>query len=90
MPVDVKITAIAGTRVLVDIEIYGPAGEQVHQQVFDNQAFGPGETKVYTTVWTVPGDAPAGEYTIKVGVFTPEWGKVHDWNDRAATFTVSQ
>lgn len=90
LPVDAKVTSTAGTRALVDIEIHNAAGEKVHQQAFDNQTFGPGETKAFTTVWAVPGDAPPGEYTVKIGVFTPGWGKVHDWNDNAAKFTVGR
>ena len=90
LPVDAKVTATAASRALIDIEIYSPAGEKVHQQAFDGQSFGPGETKAFTTVWTVPGDAAPGEYTVKVGVFTPGWGKVHDWNDNAAKFTVGR
>lgn len=88
MPVDAKVTSTAGVKALIDIEIYSPSGEKVHQQAFDNQSFGPGEMKVVTTVWNVPVDAAPGEYMVKVGVFTPGWGKLHVWNDTAAKFTV--
>jgi hypothetical protein len=89
MPVDVKVTSTTASMALVDIEIYSPSGEKVHQQAYDGQTFGPGATKVYSTVWSVPPDAVPGEYTVKVGVFTPGWGRVYDWNDKAATFTVN-
>jgi hypothetical protein len=88
MPVDVKVTATAGSTALVNVEVYSPSGEKVHQQFYDDQEFGPGQTKVYSAVWSVPGDAPPGTYTVKVGVFSAGWGRVHDWNDNAATFTV--
>jgi hypothetical protein len=90
LPIDVKVTSTAATRVVVDIEVYSPAGEKVHQEARDDQSFGPGETKAFTTFWQVPGDAPPGEYVVKVGIFTPGWGNVHDWNDRAGTFTVGR
>lgn len=90
LPVDVKVTSTAGIRVLVDVEIYSPSGEKVHQQAFDNQSFGPGETKAFTTIFPVPPGAAPGEYVVKVGVFTPGWGKVYDWNDNAAKFTVGR
>lgn len=90
MPIDVKVVATTSSTALVDIEIYSPSGEKVHQQAYDGQSFGPGQTKVYSTVWTVPAGAQAGEYVVKVGVFTPGWGRLHDWNDRAATFTVTR
>jgi hypothetical protein len=38
----------------------------------------------------VPGGATPGEYVVKVGVFSPGWGKVYDWNDSAATFSVGR
>lgn len=88
MPVDVKVTATAGSTALVDVEVYSPNGEKVHQQVYDGQTFGPGATVVYSSVWSVPADAPHGTYTVKVGVFSPGWGRVYDWNDNATTFTV--
>jgi hypothetical protein len=90
LPVDLKITSTAKTSVLVDVEIYNPAGEKVHQQAFDNQAFGPGETKVYTTFWSSPPDAAPGEYVVKIGVFTPGWGRLHEWNDTASKFTLGR
>lgn len=88
--VDVLVTATAGLRALVDVEIYGPTGQKVHQQFFDNEAFGPGETRGFATGWVVPADAPGGEYTVKVGVFTPGWGRVYDWNDAASGFVVQR
>jgi hypothetical protein len=38
----------------------------------------------------VPANAASGEYIVKVGVFTPGWGKLYDWNDTAAKFTVGR
>ena len=31
-----------------------------------------------------------GEYVVKVGVFTPGWGKLYDWNDAAAKLIVAR
>ena len=90
IPVDVKVTSTTQANALVDIEIYSPTGEKVHQQAYDGQSFGPGQTKVYSTVWAVPAGAAPGMYTVMVGVFTPGWGRVYDWNDKAATFEVTR
>jgi hypothetical protein len=56
----------------------------------DNQSFGPGESKPYSTAWAVPASAETGDYVVKVGVFTPGWGKLYDWNDDAAKFTITR
>jgi hypothetical protein len=88
--IDVKVTATAGVKALVDIEIYHMSGAKVLQKVSDDQAFRPGESKAYTVVWTAPSDATLGDYVVKVGVFAPGWGKQYDWADSAATFTVAR
>ena len=90
VPNDVKVTGTINVKALVAIQVFHAGGQKVYEQVVDNQSFGPGETKPYSTVWTVPGDAASGEYVVKVGVFTPGWGKLYDWNDAAAKFTVTR
>ena len=64
-------------KALVDLEVYSMDGQKVHQKAMDNQAFGPGETKVVLDglARARPTQQP-GEYVVKVGVFTPGWGKV--------------
>ena len=53
-------------------------------------SLGPGQTKRYSTIWTVPATAKEGEYIGTVGNFTPGWGKVYDWNVAAATFSAAR
>ena len=90
MAIDVDVTSTAGVGVLVDAEVYGPAGDKAYQKFWDNESFGPGQTKRYTFSLTVAPNSAVGEYTIKVGVFSPGWGKVYDWNDNAAKLTVGR
>ncbi len=90
VPIDVKVTSTVGVMALVAIQVFHLGGQKVHELVLDNQSFGPGETKSYSTAWTVPASATPGEYVVKVGVFTPGWGKVYDWNDAAAKLTVAR
>jgi hypothetical protein len=82
-----RASASVKTTALVDIEVYGPNGERVYQKVFNNQSL-TSSLKSFKTSWTVPTTAAKGTYTVKVGVFSPGWGKLFAWNDRAATFTV--
>ena len=88
---DIKVTGTLSAKALVAIQFFHTSsGEKVHEQVLDNQSFGPGESKLYSSFWVVPQTAQDGEYAVKVGVFTPGWGKVYDWNDAAAKFTVAR
>lgn len=79
-------TAFTG---VIDIEIYGPSGARVFQRAFDNQTFTAGQRRDYPLSWTVPNTAATGAYTVKVGVFGPEWTPLVLWNDSATQFTVT-
>lgn len=82
-----KVSASSTAAALVDIEVYAPGGQRVYQRVFDNQTIG-SATKSFSASWTVPANAAKGTYVVKVGVFSPGWGTMYAWNDRAVTFTV--
>jgi hypothetical protein len=86
--IDADVTSTTGIKVLVDVEVYGPGGDKAFQKFWDNETFGPGETKRYTASMTVAPGTAVGEYTVKIGVFTPGWGKTYDWNDNAGKLTV--
>ena len=90
VPIDVRVTGTVSVKVLVAIQVFHSGGQKVHEQVMDNQSFGPGESKPYSTFWTVPATAATGDYVVKVGVFTAGWGKMYDWNDEAGKFTVAR
>jgi hypothetical protein len=90
VPIDVKVTGTVGLKALVAVQVFHTNGKEGPKQQWDNQEFRPGETKAFTLIWNVPADVETGEYVVKVGVFTPNWSKVYDWNDSAATFTVSR
>ena len=64
---------------LVDIEVYGPDSGRHFQQFFDNQSFGPRETRQFPVDWAVPSSAPAGTYHVVVAVFIPGWGTLQPW-----------
>jgi hypothetical protein len=83
-----KVSAAATTTALISIEVYAPNGTKVYQKVYDNQTLSGGSAKTFKTSWSVPPAAERGTYIVKVGVFTPGWGSLYAWNDRAATFTV--
>jgi hypothetical protein len=86
--IDVKVTATVGSNALVAIQAFHSSGDEAFKREQDNESFRAGETKIYTITWPVPPDAKSGDYVVKVGVFTPGWGRQYDWNDAATTFTV--
>ena len=75
---------------LVDIEVYNSAGPKVFQQFWDNQAFAANVNRTFSANWTIPSNLPPGTYTLKIGVFAPNWAPMYAWNNGAATFTVSR
>jgi hypothetical protein len=83
------VTSDATSTALVDIEVYSPSGSKVFQRWFDNQSFSAGQARRYTVKWAIPVGTASGTYTVKVGVFSPGWGTVYQWNDAAARIVVT-
>jgi hypothetical protein len=70
---------------LVDIEVYNSAGSKVAQKAFNQETIPTGGSKNYEFVWTPT--AP-GDHTVKVGLFTPDWSRLHQWTNRALAVKV--
>ena len=85
----VQVSSVTATSALIDLEVYGPNGGRVLQQVWDRQVLNAGASLTLSTTWASPSSAVTGTYTAKVGVFGPGWAGLRDWNDRAATFTLT-
>ena len=82
----VKDTGTAATAAIVDVEIVGPSGTRVLQQLFSGQDFAAGQTRTYTFNWTPP--AAAGKYVIGVGVFAKDWTSQYTWVSGAGSVDV--
>ena len=86
--ITVLVTSNTAIAALVDIGVYAPNGTtRVRQQWYDDQVFAAGQQRSYAFTWTVPTTSAAGTYKVTVGVFSPAWGSLYTWQDRA-TFTV--
>lgn len=83
----VESTAYAANMV-VDLELYNPAGAKVGQTYSQGQTFGVGQTAHYSMKYQVPTTAVSGKYTFKVGVFTSSWSDVY-WDNAAASFSLT-
>jgi len=87
----VSVTAKSATAgsFLVDGQIFSPQGAQVSETWWANQTFAAGQSRTFAFTWTVPASAPAGTWTVKVGVFTNDWATLYSWNNGATTFAVA-
>ena len=85
-----QVTSRTAGSALFVLEVYGPSGERVFQAYHDGQAFTAGQRREFGDAWTVPANAPAGTYTLKVGVFSPGWGQLYSWSNQAAQFRVNR
>ena len=83
-----SVTSTTAATVLVDVEVYDPSGAKGFQPAYDNQSLAAGQTRTYSPAWTVPTAAGPGTYTVKIGVFSPGWGRLYAWNNEAAQFPV--
>jgi hypothetical protein len=72
---------------IVDLEVFDSAGNRVGQMFWTGQTFTHLLKKSYSWSWTTP--ATPGTYTVRIGVFGPNWTPLYHWNDVAATVTVS-
>jgi hypothetical protein len=83
-----SVKSATATSVLIDVEVYNAAGSRVFQQFWDNQAFTAGQTRTFSATYAVPSSAATGTYTVMIGVFSPGWGTVYQWNGQAGSFSV--
>jgi hypothetical protein len=74
------------SSVIVDVELYSPAGVKVAQKVYDNQSFVFYQTREYPLTYT---PTVEGNYTVKIGIFSSGWVRNYVWNDKALVFSAS-
>lgn len=74
-------------KALVSIEVYR-GSDQVFQRYFDHAVLRRGRVRRFSARWSVPAATAAGDYTVKIGVFAPGFGKLRAWNDAAASIRV--
>jgi len=87
--INTTITATSGSlsNGIVDLEVYNNANwTKVGQQVFSGQNLSSGHSLSYQYRWPVPN--AAGQYTVMVGVFGPNWSKDYYWDSSAAHLSV--
>lgn len=83
-----SVTSKNAGNVLIDVEVYNPAGTKVHQTFFSNQSFTAGQTRQFTVNWTTGATIVTGNYSVRIGVFSNDWSTLHHWNSIAGTVKV--
>jgi hypothetical protein len=73
---------------IVDFEVYNTAGTKLYQTYRSPVAFAANSAKTVKATWTVPTSQATGRYTLKIGVFGPNWNPLYTWDNSAATITV--
>ncbi|MHB1682199.1 MAG: alpha-L-arabinofuranosidase [Bacilli bacterium] len=88
-PITATFTDAGGSLAngILDIEVYDSAGQQVGQQYWTAQNLSSGQSATETYDWVAPGTT--GAYTVKLGVFGPNWSPNYYWNDNAASVNSS-
>jgi hypothetical protein len=83
----VYVTLGCSLPALVDVEVYGGGGRLL-RATHDGVRFTAFQPRAVDVQATVPANAPAGSYVVKVGVFQAGWGVLYAWNDGAAGLRV--
>jgi hypothetical protein len=76
------------SNVTVHLQIHDVADVKVAERSFTGQSFATADTtRSYS--WNWPSLPTTGLHTVKIGVFSADWTTLHEWNNAAASFTVS-
>ena len=65
-----------------------PAAAKIHQQLTTGQSFQAGQQRTFQWTWAVPPSLAPGVYTVKLGIFSGNWGTLYTWHNAAASVTV--
>jgi hypothetical protein len=77
------------SQAIVDFEVDDAHGAKVYQTYQNTGALAANAAQTFNMSWAVPSGQNAGAYTLKVGVFSANWGALYAWNNSAATTGVA-
>lgn len=88
--VSVRVHALEPATTLVAIQLYRPgAAKPTYQLPYRGEHFRKDRPRRLRLRFNVPKDATTGTWTVKVGVFDPDWKQLYLWSENAAQFVVS-
>lgn len=89
--VNVSVTSSEHTEVLLDVEFFDAALQNVGKVFVDHIKLEAGVERTVPLVWDVPANLPAGEYIVSFGIFGAGWkGGNSKWYPGAAKITITQ
>jgi len=74
---------------VVDFYVYAADGSMVAQLYQNAGAFNAGARRAVRATWVVSRGQASGTYTIKLGVFSPDWSRLYVWDNNLASLTVA-
>jgi hypothetical protein len=81
------LTESCATTGLIDFEVYNASGTRTWVSWKDNQQL-TGQQQTFSATWAIPTNLATGTYTLKIGVFSPNWTKLYSWNNAALKLSV--
>jgi hypothetical protein len=89
----VRATVTVTPRRTADVSalalVLAPDGTEVARHAVPGQSLRAGARVEYRVPITLPADAQAGVYVVKVGLFSADWTSLLHWNDGTAAFLVA-
>jgi hypothetical protein len=87
--ISVRINALEPATTLVAVQLYRPGSKRPSYQLpFRGEHFRKGHPRRLRLRFNVPRNARRGRWTVKVGVFDPDWKRLYLWSEQAAQFDV--
>jgi hypothetical protein len=84
------LAAAAASGMIIDVELYNAAGANLAKFETPGTNFTAAvASTVASKVYTIPAGAPAGAYSVKLGIFTAGYSSTRYWNSSVATFSVA-
>ena len=76
-------------NVLVDFQIYNAAGMMIAQTWQSPVTLPAKSQQTVSAPWNIPPGLAPGTYTLKIGIFGPNWAPLYAWDNGSATFIVT-
>lgn len=87
--ISVRVNALEPATTLVAVQLYRPGAKRPSYQLpFRGEHFRKGRPRRLRLRFNVPADARRGRWSVKVGVFDPDWKQLYVWSENAAQFIV--
>lgn len=74
-------------NVIIDFEVYDSAGNKIFQHYLENQNLTANQVTEFKGTW-IPDEA--GNYQLKLGIFSLNWSSLYHWENNLSSINVEQ